>query len=218
MTDLAKTPATRKFFEEQGKEITFSKNEIFVRSDDPRPWVYYLKEGLVAASFTFNNATDCILGYFVPSNVFAQNKSFYEDDGGSLDFTSIGNSIVYRVHRDSFQEQLYSDWDFNREYTNNTLLFRIFTTDRAICLAEQRIHNRCIRWLMLVAKYYSEPDDKGLHIIMPLTQSTIAKFLNISRESVSKVLHSLIKDGHIELNNKQLYIMKNTDLQSLLED
>lgn len=205
------------FFKRHGQRIGYEKNQTFVRPDDPRPWVYYLDSGFVAATFRFENGTECILGYFIPGTIFAQNRSFYEDDGGGLEYTTATDATIYRLHRDSFLQQVENDRAFNLEYLDNVLLFRIFTTDRAICMAENRIHNRCIRWLMLMAQYYSEPHGKSCRIVVPLTQETVAKFLNVSRESVSKTLHSLVKGGHISIHRKHIIISDVSNLSSLLE-
>ncbi|RTK95089.1 Crp/Fnr family transcriptional regulator [Candidatus Saccharibacteria bacterium] len=209
--------AIKAFFEREGQKVVYDKNQTFVRPDDPRPWVYVLQEGLVAASFNFENGTKCILGYFIPNTVFAQNRSFYENDGGGLEYTTVTKAVIYRLHRDTFLKQVENDPAFNREYLHNVSQFRIFTTDRAICLAENRIHNRCIRWLMLMANYYSEPVGKGSRIIIPFTQGTIAEFLSVSRESVSKVIHSLVQDGHISIHRKQITITNVARLRDLLE-
>lgn len=206
------------YFSEHGQRVVYDKNQMFMRADDPRPWVYFPVEGLVSATFKFEDGQECILGYFTPGTVFAQNKSFYENDGGNLDFIAVSKCVMYRVHRDEFLKQVYSDWDFNKEYMANTQKIRIFTTDRAICLAESRIYNRCIRWLMLMVQYYSEPynDSKQL-ILIPLTQETIAKFMSVSRESISKVLHKLVREGHLTVKNKRIIVHDPAGLHKLLE-
>lgn len=97
------------------------------------------------------------------------------------------------------------------------LLFRIFTTDLVIYLGENRIHNRCVRWLMLMARYYGEQTDEGVRIMVPLTQDTIANFLHVSRESISKTLREFTKGGHITIRKKQITIKNVDGLKDLLE-
>lgn len=218
MLDYIETPQTIKaFFEATGQRLVYDKKQVFVRADDPQPWVYYLVDGIVEATFSFDDGVDRLLGYFIPNVIFTQNRLFHPEDEGDLKYTAIEKAVVYRVHHDAFLAQLATSHEFTKEYLKNTLLMRIFTTDIVIYQGEGRIHNRCIRWLLLMAKYYSRPTKNGTEIIVPLTQDAIANFLHASRESVSKTLRQFIRSGHISITKKRITITNLSELKNLLE-
>lgn len=219
MQSRVKTPEVIKaFFEKHGQKLVYGKKQEFIRADDPQPWVYFLSEGIVEVSYAFeDNAGDRPLGYFVQNMVFAQNRSFFNDVEGDLKYRSVEPIVVYRVHRDVFLAQLDKSFAFTKEYLQMVLLVRIFTTDLVIYLGEYRIHNRCIRWLLLMAKYYGEQTKDGCRIIVPLTQDTVANFLHVSRESVSKTLREFTKNGHITIKKKYITITDLGALKALLE-
>lgn len=217
MQSFIKTPPTiQAFFIENGQKMEYEKKQTFVRADDPQPWVYFLSEGIVEATFYFDGGDAKILGYFIPNSVFSQNKLFYETDG-DLTYTTVEKTVIYRIHRDVFLEQIETNTTFIKEYLRNTLIFRIYTTDLVTYLGENKIHNRCIRWLLLMAKYYGEPTPEGTRIAVPLTQDTIANFLHISRESVSKTLRHFIRSNHISITKKRITITDINQLKSLLD-
>jgi CRP-like cAMP-binding protein len=218
MLSVIETPQTiKKFFTEQGQRLVYEKKEILVRVDDPQPWVYFLDEGVVEATYYAGDGFDRILGYFAQNSVFAQNQSFYTVGKGSLKFTAINKSVIYRVHRDLFMKQIESSHAFTKEYLQITMLIRIFTTDLVICLGESRIQTRCIHWLLLMAKYYGDPKGKSIRITIPLTQDAVANSLRISRESVSKSFRSLVRAGHIRIDKKYITIADTENLTSLIE-
>lgn len=196
----------RKYFEQHGQKMVYDKKQVFIRSDDPQPWVYFLNKGIVEATYSFDDGIDRILGYFIPRSIFAQNKLFNQDDRGDLKYTAVEKSEVYRIHRDKFLSRIDIDHEFTKEYLKNTLVFRIFTTDLVIYLGESRLHNRLIRWLLLMAKYYGEPDGRSCRIGIPMTHDVIANFLHVSRESISKVLRQLSRDGLISVDKKIITI------------
>lgn len=216
-TFIPDSPAIRAYFEKHGQRLEYDKRQTLVRVDDPQPWVYFLEDGIVEASYAFPDGVDRMLGYFVPNSIFAQNRSFFDDAGGDLKYLTITKTVILRVHRDDFLKQVAKVPKFNQEYLQMALLFRIFTTDLVIYLGENRIHNRCVRWLMLMARYYGEQTDEGVRIMVPLTQDTIANFLHVSRESISKTLREFTKGGHITIRKKQITIKNVDGLKDLLE-
>ncbi len=193
----------------------YGKKQTFVRADDPQPWVYFLAEGGVEASYVLDYGESKILGYFTPNAVFSQNRLFYDSDG-DLTYTTIEPSTIYRVHKDEFLSELDTNTAFLKEYLRNTLIFRLFTTDMVIYQGESTARRRAIRWLLLMAKYYGIEEAKGTKIQVPLTHTVIANFLHISRESVSKTLREFIRSGHISINKKHIVVHSTENLKRLL--
>ena len=216
MKTFIATPTTiRDFFVAQGQKMHYDKKQVFVRADDPQPWVYFLDEGAVEASYVFDYSESKILGYFIPNAIFSQNKLFYESDG-DLTYTTIEPTVIYRVQRDVFLREVDANMQFMKEYLQNTLILRIFTTDMVIYQGEPTATRRAIRWLLLMAKYYGEEQGKAVQIQVPLTHDTIANFLHISRESVSKTLREFIRGGYISVDKKLITIYDVDSLRRLL--
>lgn len=211
-------PTIKSFFEQHGQKLEYDKGQTFVRADDPQPWVYFLVEGIVEATYSFDNGLNRILGYFIENAIFSQNRLLQSDDEGDLKYTVVKKVTVLRVHRDVFLQQIDTNHTFTKEYLQNSLIFRIFTTDLVIYLGEGNIHNRCIRWLAMMAKYYGEDTDQGRRIYIPFTQETIASFLHATRESVSKTLRKFIRSGYITVHKKTITITNLKGLKSLLEN
>lgn len=214
-TYIPSPTALRSFFIEHGQKMHYSKRQTFVRADDPQPWVYFLEEGAVEASYVFDYNESKILGYFPPNAVFSQNKLFYESDG-DLTYTTIEPTIIYRLHRDEFLRQIETNMDFVKDYLRNTLIIRIFTTDMVIYQGEQTATNRALRWLLVMAKYYGEETSEGVQIQIPLTQDVIANFLHISRESVSKRLREFVRAGYMSVDKKLITVHSVETLKKVL--
>lgn len=218
MKSFIPTPQTMKdFFIEHGQKMHYDRKQIFVRADDPQPWVYFLEEGTVEARYVFDYSESKILGYFIPNAVFSQNRLFFESDG-DLTYTTIEPTTLYRIDRDMFLQQVDTNHEFTKEYLQTTLILRIFSTDMIIYQGEPTARRRAIRWLLLMAKYYGETGEYGTRIQVPLTHDIIANFLHISRESVSKTLREFIRRGYISIDKKLITIPSTGNLKALLEE
>lgn len=205
------------FFAHHGRKVTFVKNQYFVRPDDPQPWVFFLKEGLVKVSFTLKDGSERIIGYFIPGMTFAQNRTFYEDDGGGLEYCTLTPTVAYRIDRADFLRQVQSDPDFNNDYIQSLLRNQVFLIDRITYQGESTIYEKCLRWLLFMAKYYCEPGSDGCKIVVPITQDTIANFLHASRESVSKCLKKLAREGLISVDHKYITLKSTEAIKLRLE-
>lgn len=194
------------FFVEQGRPFEYEKNQYFVRRDDPLPWVYFLKSGLVEIAFTLSDGSKRIIGYIVPGMSFAQHRSFYEEDGGELDYRTVTPCVIYRLHRDLFLRQIKSDQRFNDEYVEQLLRTQVFLVERVSYQGENNIYKKTLRWLLFMVKYYGEETDEKHKIVIPLTQHTIGNFLHVSRESINKSLNKLISKKLISKNHKLITV------------
>ena len=208
--------AHRDFFIKHGQKVQYPKNQIFVSPSDPSQWVYFLVEGMVKVSFSLRDGSEQIMGYFWPGSVFAQSRSFYENDGGGLIFQALYPSTLYRVHQKVFFQQLKTSLEFAAEYIQQLQINQIFLVERALYQGEHSVQRRCVRWLLFMARYYGEPTKQGDRLIMPLTQETVANFLHSSRESAGKTLQALIKDGYIAITKKRITIKDSAGLKQLL--
>lgn len=207
----------RDFFVKNGQELHYDKNQIIVRADDPQPWTYFLANGIVNVSSLLEDGVKRPLGYVTYGGTFAQTKSFYGDTSGQLNFAATTGCTIFRVHRDVFLQQLNTDFAFAKEYVQIINWYRIIMTDNILYLGEHKLTSRCIRWLLYMAKYYSEPEGDGCRVVIPLTQDVIADYLHSSRESVSKALRDLIRAGHISIEKKYISIRDVSALAALLK-
>ena len=194
------------FFKKHGRRFEYGKNQYVLRGDDPSIYVFFLTEGLAKLSFSGSHHDERIVGFFLPGMNFAQTRSFFEADGGGLEVTTVTPSILYRVSIEEFLKELSTNTAFKDDYLQQLMRNQIYLLDRTIYMGEVDIYHRMVRWLVLMAKYYGEPVDKGIKITPQLTQATICNFLHASRESVSSTLKRLSADEVISITKKQITV------------
>lgn len=206
-----------KFFNDNGELVKYKKNQYIVTPTEENKWVYYLVDGYVKVSFSFNDGIDRLLGFFIPGMTFAQSGSFYADEGGGLEYCTVKSSTVLRIPRELFLAKLRSDTNFNLEYTDQVMRNQIFLIDRVVYQGERDIYHKAIRWILFMTKYYGEAQaDNTIRLTIPITQDVAANFMHITRESTSTTLGKLKKSGLIEFEKKHLIIKDLSGLNKLL--
>lgn len=187
--------------------MVYDKNQYIIRGDDPLLYVFFLELGLVKISLASVVHDECIIGYLTPGMNFAQTRSFFEADGGGLDYITTTPATVYRLSRERFLTQLSADTVFKDEYIQQLLRNQIYLLERLLYVGESSVHRRILRWLGMMAKYYGKPVERGIYIVPELTQTTIGNFLSVSRESVSQSLKVLKEKKLIAVVAKHITVL-----------
>lgn len=196
----------RDYFLKNCQKVVYKKGQVVVWPEDDNPWIYFLASGLVQVSFTINTGDERLVGYFVPGQTFAQSGSFYQDQGGGLEYIAAEKSEMYRMPRKEFLARINNNILFARDYNQILLKNQIFLIDRIVYQGESSIYRRTLRWLLFMAKYYcADAPGFDCRIIVPLTHADIANFLHVTRESAGKHINGLIK--HDLIKKEQKYIL-----------
>lgn len=207
------------FFKEHGERIVYKKGQHIVWPADNFPWVYNLESGFARVAFSGKDEHEKrIIGFFSPGISFAQVGSFFDSDSGTIEYTAEVPSVAYRVSRTDFFKKLDDDHEFARAYLNISLRNQIFLIDRIVYQGENGIGRKFLRWLMFMVKYYGVdvPNTNHVEIAVPLTQSIVADFLHVTRESANAVMRDLVKKKIIETKNKKIIILDCAALKNLL--
>lgn len=205
------------YFLSHGTKHVYKKGQYIVTPHDDSPWVYFLAEGYVNASFGSYDGTERIIGFFLPGMSFAKIGAFFQRNDGNLQYCATTTATVYRVHQDEFLGQLTKDTTFNAEYLNWLLKVQILLIERIVLLAQPTMRQRVLHWLVFMKKYYGETTiDTTCRIAVPLTQDIVGSFLHATRESVGAVLRDLQRSGIVSIEKKHITIEQTRSLEKML--
>lgn len=209
-----------RFFKKHGEKVMYDKDQHLAWQNDESGWVFFLAEGLVQVSFSFNDGTRRIIGYFVPGISFAQIGSFFEESDGRLTYAAKDSLIAYRVRRSDFLKELETDVAFSKDYLEMTLRNQIFLINRIVYQGEKGIHGKCARWLLFMSKHYGVRNPKNpliRDIPINMTQDVIADFLHATRESINVILKKMQKEGLIAMKGKRISILDEQRIRASVE-
>ncbi|MFH1569434.1 MAG: Crp/Fnr family transcriptional regulator, partial [Gemmatimonadota bacterium] len=98
------------------------------------------------------------------------------------------------------------------------LAARLRRTDEQVGgLALLDVHNRVARTLLHLAASRGEESDEGLVIKQRLTHQQLANMAGTTRETVTRVLKQLERDGYIRASGRHLVVLKGSS-EALAED
>lgn len=196
----------RSYFEAHGTRVGYKKGQYVVTPLDESPWVFFVLEGAVQASVVVDDGSERLIGYFMPGTSFAKSGSFFADDNGALEYIAKEKSVLLRLPRVEFLQQLRVDSDFNNEYIDLILKNQIFLIDRILYQGEVTLDTKFVRWVAFMVKYYSEPVGDSQRIVVQLNQQDIANFLHVTRVSVGKVVKKYSQLRAVKFSGKYMTV------------
>jgi CRP-like cAMP-binding protein len=206
-----------RYFIDEGSKVTYKKGQIFVRPEDENSWVYFLDTGLVEISYGFSDGSNRLLGYFFPGVAFAQNGSFFQNNGSGLEYAAVQETHVLRLPQKRFFEIMANDQLCSQEYVGVLLRNQFLLIERVAYMGEKTIERMVVRLISGLGKYYGHMDGQNYIVDIPITQEVIARFTHATRESVSKTMRSLTRSRIISLQKRQLTIHDMAALEKQLE-
>lgn len=195
------------FFNEFGEECRYKKGYILVDSSSKASYVYFLKKGIIKATFSSANGDERVLGFFFPGTTFAQSGSFFDNPTSGIVYELVETSDLLRVKSEIFFHQLRANNEFSMDYLQTVLRNNLFLIERVIYQGEKDIKSKFIKWLLFMAKFYGiEGENSSIVIPIPMTQDTIASFMHTSRESINKTILTLKQQNYISIDRKKITI------------
>ena len=190
----------------------FSKGQVVLFEEDTSNYMYIIISGKVRVVQHSNDGKERILAMHKRGDYFGELALF---DGKTSPATVIAI--------EESEISLLSKSDFDRFVLNNDkVLFQLLST---LCMrlreswvmlkimsfadAEQRV--RAV--LKNMGKLYGVSDQRGVLVALKLTHKDIASYASVSRETVSRLISRLTKNGEIEILDHKYILIKSAFLK-----
>jgi len=185
----------------------FARNKIIFFEEDSQNYMYVILSGRVKAVHISGDGKEHILAVHKSGDCFGE-MALLDGKTAPATVTAMEDSHILILSREVFEEHLLK---------NNKVLKQIISVlclrlrDSWIMLKAMslsRSEDRIRTVLKLLAVQYGVKDGRGTIINMKLTHQNLADYASVSRETVTRFLNKLAKDGEIEiLDSKNICLL-----------
>ena len=190
----------------------FSRGQVVLFEEDTTKYMYIIFSGKVRVVQVSDEGKERILAIHKRNEFFGEMALF---DGKTAPATVIA--------MEDTEIGLLSKENFEKFLLNNDKILHQFLTMLCMRLRES--------WLMIkimsfadaeqrvravlkdMIRLYGVKDQRGVLVDLKLTHKDIANFASVSRETVSRLLSRLIKDGEIEVLDRKYIVIKTPFLE-----
>jgi len=188
------------FFSKYPK-VTFSENEIIFRPGTPLTDIFHLQSGTVRMYSISADGEEVTLHIFRPTSMFPlmllmtkKNNTYY--------FESSESSVAIKAPANSVVDFLKSEPDILYDVTCR---FSEAISGLLTRIENQSVENsyhKIILLLLYLTDKFGEEFETGQKISIPITHEDIASWIGIRRETVSRQIEKLQKNGLVKVQKK----------------
>jgi CRP/FNR family transcriptional regulator, anaerobic regulatory protein len=198
---------TKNFFSKAPNE-TFNKNRILIHPNEPINKIFYLTRGSVKQYLVTPSGDNVVVhvfskgSYFPIALLLGNKKNRYY-------FTALGNVKVRTMDSDKVVKWLKKEPAALVELTSRLASGLEGMVVRLEGALEQDLHERLLSLIKYLSGRFVKNGKKHHHISIPLSHKELASWLGVSRETVSRAMKKLEKEGRLTYKYRKVTFNKN---------
>ena len=186
--------------------IKFRKGKLFYQPNDPITDIFFIKEGLVKQYILSENGEELTLNIFRPNSFFPimlvlanqPNKYFFQAETDIVTFKAPTKEVL---------EFLEVNPDILLDLTKRFAAAILGLSIRVEELSFHQAQNRVYSLLLYLAEKFGETKNGKTVIKLLLTHQDLASWTSLTRETVSRQLEQLSKQGVINYSQQSITIL-----------
>lgn len=184
---------------EEVHESTFPAGVQVVSAEQPGEAVYFVLSGKVRVYLEQPDGSVVTLAFLGPGDLFGE-MSLVDETLRSASAVTLERSTLLWLGRAAFQRCLRELPPVALNLVRELSARLRKANEQIQALSTLDVAGRVARQLLALADQYGQADEAGhLRIPLPLTQSDIADMVSATRESVNRVMVSLVQEGALRV-------------------
>lgn len=198
-----------------GTRLSFKKGESIVQSGDSPKGIHYIEQGFVKAY--------AITKYGEENNLIVRQHDdlfplIWAFTGLHRDITyeALSDTVLWRVSRSEFLNYLKTNEHVVPVLLDMAIEAYRLHSERVMTLEYRTVRERLASFLLTQTERFNASSSSKYALTAPIRRQDIASSINASRESTSRALSALAKDGLISLKSANIEITNPDKLRELL--
>lgn len=179
----------------------YKKNEIVIHQGDILDSLYIIDDGSVRREQTYPNGEVHLVNIFEKGRIFSMEISLSRTKVSPVDLITNEDSKVLLISLKSIEQSAFHD-SIRRALIEMLADDNIRMGNKVQVLAERGLRDRVMAYLNVLSKRHPSGE---IHVRM--TQEQMAQYLCVNRSALSNELNKMKKDGLIDYNKKQFWIL-----------
>lgn len=191
-----------------GRKFSYKKGEIIQRANETPRGVYFLSKGFVKEYTLSRDGSEHLTIVYEPGDLFSVNWIFL-DITPNVYRQAHSDAEVYQLQKDDFTAGLAHDTLIQQELLMLMMAQVHMLSSRVENLTFNNAYDKVAYHLIHLAGRFGVPHKNGWFITLPFRHQQIAESLSMSRETATRMMTKIEKQGHVIQDGKGHYILRN---------
>ena len=190
------------------KTRRYAKDDVIFHADESGDVFCIIREGHVKITMISPEGKEIILQMMGPGDFFGE-MSLLDDEPRSATVVATEPLDVVTIWRTDFLEILRENFSITKKILVELSRRVRRTSNRIESLATMDVYGRLARFFLDLAQQEGKVLDNGYVAVTRPTHQAIANTIGTSRETVSRLIHELIRQDLLLSEGKTVYLSKN---------
>ncbi|MCL2283907.1 MAG: Crp/Fnr family transcriptional regulator [Fibromonadales bacterium] len=204
--------ATLSRFEKIGTVLHFQNDETMLLAGDTRRYIFFISHGQAKIFHDIKHFRNNILNLLGVGDFFGEIQLFNENGKSTVSVKAEGQCTVVTFKGKDFVNEIISDPKLSIAFFKQTTQKINKSYMQIACLSMNTLKGRIMSCLMQFVEERGVRIQRNKQTVIVLknrpTQQQIAEMSGTSRETVNRELSDFIKNGYIELDGTDMFLIK----------
>jgi CRP/FNR family transcriptional regulator/CRP/FNR family cyclic AMP-dependent transcriptional regulator len=185
----------------------YAKDDVVFHADESGDIFCLIKEGQVKITMISPEGKEIILSMLGSGEFFGE-MSLLDDAPRSATVIAMEPLEVVTIWRNDFLQILQENFSITRKVLAELSKRLRSASNRIESLATMDVYGRLARFFLDLAAESGKPLDNGYVAVTRPTHQSIANMIGTSRETVSRLIHDLMRQNLLLSEGKTIYLRK----------
>ncbi|HEV8660537.1 MAG TPA: Crp/Fnr family transcriptional regulator [Thermoanaerobaculia bacterium] len=190
------------------KTRRYAKDDVIFHADESGDVFCIIREGKVKITMISPEGKEIILSMMGPGDFFGE-MALLDDEPRSATVVAMEPLELLTIWRSDFLEILKENFSITKKILIELSRRVRRTSNRIESLATMDVYGRLARFFLDLAQQQGKVLDNGYVAVTRPTHQAIANMIGTSRETVSRLIHELIRQDLLLSEGKTVYLSKN---------
>jgi CRP-like cAMP-binding protein len=189
------------------KSRRYAKDDVVFHADESGDVFCLIREGEVKVTMISPEGKEIILSMLGPGDFFGE-MALLDDEPRSATVIATEPLEVVTIWRSDFLSLLSENFGLTKKVLAELSRRLRTASNRIESLATMDVYGRLARFFLDLAREDGKVLDNGYVAVTRPTHQSIANMIGTSRETVSRLIHDLMKQGLLLSEGKTIYLRK----------
>lgn len=176
---------------------TYDKGETIIAANEPMHAIFILNEGVVKINKQYQDKEQIL--YLLTENEFFGETNLFAQTNSNMNVVALTKTILCTISKADFEGLVYKYPSIGLKMLEE-ITHRLIKTQQLIeSTGFKPIDDRIVEMLNEFAPKYGKKAEKGTLIELPLNREELANYLGLTRETISRKLAKMDKEGLIKI-------------------
>ena len=185
----------------------YAKDDVIFHADESGDVFCLIKEGQVKVTMISPEGKEIILSMLGPGEFFGE-MALLDDAPRSATVVATEPIELVTIYRNDFLQILQENFSITRKVFAELSRRLRNASNRIESLATMDVYGRLARFFLDLARENGKPLDNGYVAVTRPTHQSIANMIGTSRETVSRLIHDLMRQNLLLSEGKTIYLRK----------